>query len=67
MVSKRVAGDVEGHAEEQIGAALVKLAAQLAVAHVELEEHVAGRQRHAVDLGDIPGAHDQAAAIRISF
>src|ERR1700674_1011873 len=40
---QRIRGDVEGHAEKQIGAALIKLAAQLAVAHVKLEENVAGR------------------------
>ena len=49
IVSERIGGDVERHAEEQVGAALVKLAAQLAVADVKLEEHMAGRQRHLVD------------------
>ena len=34
---QRVAGDVERHAQENIRAALVKLAAQLAIAHVKLE------------------------------
>src|SRR5258707_5973990 len=33
-----VGGDVERHAEEQVGAALVHLARQLAVRHVELEQ-----------------------------
>ena len=32
-----VAGDVEGHAQEDVGTALVELAAQLAVRDVELE------------------------------
>ena len=41
-----VAGDVERHAEEDVGAALVELAGELAVRHIELEEGMAGRQRH---------------------
>jgi hypothetical protein len=48
---QRVAGDVERHAQEDVGAALVQLAGQLAVGDVELEEGVAGRQRHLRDVG----------------
>ena len=58
---QRVGGDVEGHAEEQVRAALVHLAGNPAVGHVELEQGVAGRQRHAVHVGRVPGA-DQVAA-----
>lgn len=36
-----VRGDVEGHAEEDVGAALVQLAGQRAVRDVELEQGVA--------------------------
>src|SRR3954468_6145457 len=36
-----VRGDIEWHAEEKVGAALVKLATQPAIEHEELEEHVA--------------------------
>src|SRR5688572_5050099 len=64
---ERVGGDVEGNAEKQVGTALIKLAAQLALTDVKLEEHMAGRKRHAVELSDIPGAHDQAPALRVSF
>src|ERR1700677_1602300 len=60
---QRVGSDVEGHAEEKIGAALVKLAAQLAVDDEELEKRVAGRQRHLVDLGGIPRRDDVPAAV----
>src|SRR5262245_1916991 len=40
---QRVTGDVERHAEEQVGAALVELAGQPPVGDIELEERVAGR------------------------
>ena len=43
---QRVGGDVERHAEEDVGAALVQLAAQASVRHVELEERVARHERH---------------------
>ncbi|MNS85947.1 hypothetical protein D3C72_1198280 [compost metagenome] len=62
---QRIAGDIERHAQEDIGAALVELARQPAIGHVELEERVAGRQLHARDVGHVPGRHDQAARIRI--
>ena len=62
---QRVGGDVERHAEEHIGAALVELARQSAGGHVELEQHVAGRERHLLELADVPGAHEDAARIRI--
>ena len=62
---RRVGGDVEGHPEEDVGAALVELAGQSAVRHIKLEEGVAGRQRHRVDLGDVPGRDDVPAAVRV--
>ncbi|MPN36795.1 hypothetical protein SDC9_184306 [bioreactor metagenome] len=62
---QRVGGDVEGHAEEDVGAALVELAGQLAVGDVELEQAVAGRQRHLVDVAGVPGGNDVAARIRV--
>ena len=64
---QRVAGDVERHAQKNIRATLVKLAAQLAVAHVKLEQRVARRQRHAVNVRNIPGADNQPAAVGIFF
>ena len=60
-----VGGDVERHAQKDVGAALVKLAGELAVGDVKLEHGVAGRQGHAVDVGHIPGADDVAAGIGI--
>lgn len=43
---KCVAGDIERHPEAHIARALVQLTRQLAVAHVELTQGVAGGQRH---------------------
>ena len=64
---QRVAGDVERHAQKQIRATLVKLAAQLAIADVELEQRVAWRQRHLSDFARIPRADNEPAAVGIFF
>src|SRR3989442_11067802 len=60
---ERVGGDVEGHAEEEIGAPLVHLAGEAAFGDVELEQRMAGRQRHLVDVGGVPGADYVAARV----
>ena len=60
---KRVAGDVERHAEEDVRAALVELAGQFAVGNVKLKQCVAGRQGHFVNQRGIPGRYNQAAGI----
>jgi hypothetical protein len=60
-----VGGDVEGHAEEDVGAALVELAGEPAVGDVELEQAVAGRQGHALDVARVPGGDDVAARVRV--
>jgi ribosomal protein S13 len=52
---QRIGGDVERHAEEHVGAALVQLARELAARHVELEQCVARRERHALELAHVPG------------
>jgi hypothetical protein len=62
-----VAGDVEGHAEEEIGAALVQLAAQLAAIDKELKQAVAGWKGHLLDVRHVPGTDDVAAAVRVRF
>ena len=64
---QRVAGDVERHAQKNIRAALVKLAAQLAFAHIKLEQRVARRQCHALNLARIPRADDVPPAVGIFF
>ena len=63
---QRVAGDVEGHAEEDIGAALVELTGQPAVGDVELEQRMAGLRLHPLELAHVPGADDDAARIRVA-
>ena len=60
-----VGGDIEGDTKEEIGTALVELAAEFAVCHVELDEGVAGCQGHLVDLAWIPSADDVSAAVGI--
>ena len=60
-----IGGDVERYAEENVGAALVELAGQFAVRDVELEERMAGCERHLVELADVPGRDDQAARIGV--
>jgi len=62
-----VAGDVERHAQKNIRAALVKLAAQLAFAHIKLEQRVARRQRHRPQFARIPRADDVPPAVGIFF
>jgi hypothetical protein len=57
---QRIRSDVERHAEEHVGAALVQLARELAVADPELEQRVARRQRHLLELADVPGVDDDA-------
>ena len=64
---KRVRRNVERHAQKGVGAALVELARQAAVAHVELKKRVAGRQSHMVDVGHVPGAHNQAARVGVGL
>jgi hypothetical protein len=61
---QRVGRDVERHAEEHVGGALVELAAEPSGpafrrrGHVELEQRVAGGERHLRDVGDVPGRDD---------
>ncbi len=69
-----VAGNVERHAQKDIGTALVKLAAELGFlawvlrgCHVKLEERMARHERHFVELGHVPRAHDDAAAVGVAF
>ena len=50
---------------KKISAALVKLATQLAVLDIKLEEHMAWRQSRLLDLGRVPSSDNQAPALRI--
>ena len=60
-----IRGDVERHPEEEVGRALVELERQLSVGDKELVETMAGRQSHLVNLCHIPGADNEAAAVRV--
>ena len=60
-----VGRDVERYAKEDIGGALVELAREFAVRDIELEECVAGRQRHFRDITRVPGRNDEAAGVRV--
>src|ERR1700730_5668954 len=57
--------DVEGHAQKDIGAALVELARELTRGHIELEKRVARRQLHAGELADVPRRDDQPPRVRV--
>jgi hypothetical protein len=64
---QRIAGDVERNAEEDVAAALVQLATEPTIDHVELEHRVARHQGHLRQLGDVPGRHDQPARVRVAL
>ena len=51
MGQQGVTGDVERHAEEEVGRALIELAGEPAIDDVELKQAVAGRQLHPLDVG----------------
>ncbi len=67
MGQQRVAGDVEGHTEENVGRTLIELARQLAVGDIELEQAMTGRQFHALDVRHVPGRDDEPARIRVAL
>jgi signal peptidase I len=59
---------IKGNAEEDVGAALIKLTAQSGLAigvarYIKLEKSVTRHQCHLRQIGHIPGADDQSAAV----
>ncbi len=62
---QRVAGDVERHTQEHVRTALVQLAGQLPVYHVELEQRVAGRKRRSRDELRVPCRHNVTTRVRV--
>ena len=66
MRQKRVARDVERHAEKDVGRALIELARQPAIRDIELEQAMAGRKLHALDLGHVPGRNHETARVRVA-
>ena len=74
MGEQGVASNVERHAQENIGTALVQLTAELGFfarvlrrRYIELKERMAGHECHLVELGHVPCAHDDAAAVGVGF
>src|SRR5579872_7222702 len=57
--------EIEGYAQEDVGAALIDLARQPARGDVQLKQRVARHERHVLELADVPRAHDDAPRIRI--
>ena len=65
-VRKQCVGcNIEGDAEEHIGAALVLLAVEFAVRHMKLEECVAGHERHFIKFTNVPSRDDDSTAVGI--
>ena len=69
-----VAGDVEGHAQENVGAALVQLAAQTATltrvlggGDIKLEKRMARHQGHLVEFSHVPSTDDDAARVGVGL
>src|SRR5690625_3253969 len=60
-----VTGDVEGNSQKQISGSLIQLAREFAIRDVKLKQGVARRERHAGNIGNIPGRNDDAARIGI--
>ena len=60
-----VRGYVERDSKEGVGAALVELAGELFFGHIELEQAVARRKGHLVNLSGIPGGDEHSSRIRI--
>src|SRR5205807_5988897 len=61
---QRIRGDVERDAEKDIGRPLVELTGEMVFRDIELEQAMARRQRHPVDVGGVPGGDNQAPGIR---
>src|SRR3954469_1552693 len=61
MGQQGVACDVEGHAEKDVAAALVELEIEPPARHLGLEQAMAGRERHQMEVRRVPGGDDLAA------
>src|SRR5678816_1323042 len=63
---QRVARDIERHAEEGIGGALVELAMQgLSIFDLELKQRVTRRQSNLVARLGMPAGNDQTTRVRV--
>ena len=59
--------NVEGNAQEHVGAPLVKLTVQASLRHMELEKCMAWHQRHVVKFPHVPRRDDDSSTVRIGF
>ena len=62
---QRIGCNVERDSEEGVSAALVELAGEFAFGHVELEQAVARRQGHLVNLSGVPGGYEHPPGVRV--
>lgn len=62
-----VGGDIERYAKEAVGTALVELQREFSIGNIELEEGVAGRQVHVLQVGDVPSRDDDTAAVWVAL
>lgn len=63
---QRIGGDVEGHSQPHVRAALVHLTRELSFRHKELAEHVTRGQGHLSDVLRIPGGKHDASVFWVS-
>src|SRR5690606_64480 len=61
-----IRSDVEWNTEENVSRSLIKLARELPVGHMKLEEAVAWWQGHCIHLGRIPCGDDQPAGVWVA-
>ena len=59
--------DIERHTEECVGTALIEHTRELAISHIELEQSVARRQSHLLDIGNIPRRNDNTTRVGVIF
>src|ERR1700722_15678478 len=69
---QRVRGDVKGHSQEHVRAPLVKLTTKPLPAirigcDIKLKKRMTGHEGHLRQIGHVPGADDEAAAVGTLF
>src|ERR1700687_5925796 len=63
---ERIRRDVNLYADKAVSASLIQQAGQLPFGDVELEQAVARREPHLVDLGHIPSTDHESPGIRVT-
>jgi hypothetical protein len=57
--------NIEWHAQEDVGRALIELAAEATVGHIELEENMAWREVHLREFAHIPRRNKEPAGVGV--